>query len=302
MIVMTTFLRSAVLCLIALALVSGVACAGQPWPSLMTYTLAVTTDEFSRYQLSLGFTGPISDKMSAKIEGWHIGGKGDDRTFVGDAYLDYKQKPLYLAAGRKYIPFGPLGVLVSPGLWGGEVKLDFDRFAFQALAGQLAFTPGTSTVRVNMVGSRTPSDEDVVAVRGALTLTEPDAAMPVKVGLNWTDVDDETGSSVDLEIGLNKELSIFGESASCGEEANAYGIRWSDAAKRSDGKVWIVSFYERNIDPGFVPASIGSSVYFQDQQGWAAGVYHQFSARNGFGVFADKNDAIFTLFGNVPLN
>jgi len=52
---------------------------------------------------------------------------------------------------------------------------------------------------------------------------------------------------------------------------------------------------------GFVPAMVGATQYFEGQEGLAGGVYHQFNARYGLGLYADEDNAILTLFGNVPL-
>jgi hypothetical protein len=188
-------------------------------------------------------------------------------------------------------------------MFGGHLKVDLDRWELQVLAGTLQFTPGTSSgTRFNFFGVRAPSDEGVTAARVGAALTGPDAPVPVKLGVNWLDVLDDTGSSVDVEIEASKWLTLFGESADYGEEnGNAYGIRWSDAKTRSDEKVWIVVFYHRDIDIGFVPSAVGASVFFENQRGWAGGLYHQLNMRNAIGVFADNKDAILTWFATVPL-
>jgi hypothetical protein len=268
----------------------------------MRYTISLSSAEGSRYQASLGFSGPIGENLGAKVEGWWIGGRGDDRAFFGDAYIDYTRKPLYLAGGRKFVMFGPVGVLVSPGIFGGQLKLELDRWDVQVLAGTLQFTPGTGTTRFNFTGARAPSDENVTAVRVGVPLTGADAAVPVKLGVNWIDVLDDTGSSVDVEIEANKCLTLFGEAADYDDNnGNAYGLRVSDAKTRSDERVWILVFYRRDIDIGFVPAAVGASVFFENQRGWAGGLYHQLDSRHAIGVFADGRDAIVTWFGTVPL-
>lgn len=302
---MHRFTRSAALLVIVLAalfvLASG-AWADTQWPSLFRYTLSLSSDETARYQVSAGLSGPVAENMSAKVEGWWIGGKGDDRAFVGDAYVDFKRNPVYVAAGRKYTVFGPAGVLVSPGIFGGELKLDTDGWVFQAIAGTLQFTPGTGTTRFTFTGARAPGDEGITAVRLARTLTPADAAVPVKLGVNWIDVVDDTGTSVDAEIGLRRWLTLYGEAADY-DDANAslYGVRLSDAATREDGRAWILVYYHRDIDVGFVPAAVGASSYFEGQSGWAGGLYYQMNPRNAIGVFADDEDAILTWFGTVPI-
>jgi len=51
----------------------------------------------------------------------------------------------------------------------------------------------------------------------------------------------------------------------------------------------------------FVPAAAGATAYFENMSGWAGGLYQELSARHAVGIFADRNDAILTLFGHVPL-
>ncbi len=302
---MYTFARWAMplLCALALvALVVSAASAETKWPSLMNYTISLSTDEGSRYQTSLAFSGPVGDNMSAKVQGWWIGGTGDDRAFVGDAYIDYTRKPFYIAGGRKFVMYGPVGVLVSPGIFGGHAKLDMGDWDVQVLSGTLQFTPGTGTTRFAFSGARALNDEHVTAVRGSARLTGPDAAVPVRLGLNWIDVLDDTGTSVDLEVGATKFVTLFGEAADYGDaNASAYGVTWSDASVSTGGKVWIVALYHRDIDVGFVPAAVGASVYFEGQEGFAGGVYRQINYRQAIGVFADKNDAIVTWFQTVPM-
>jgi len=302
---MRTLTRPAMLPLVALAavlLAGGGASAETRWPSLFRYTLALSTNETSRYQASIAFSGPVAESFSAKLEGWWIAGTGDDRAFVGDAYLDYTRSPVYLAAGRKYVVFGPAGVLVSPGMFGGELKLDISRATLQVISGTLQFTPGTGTNRFSFFGVRAPSDERMTAARLAASLTGPDAAVPVKLGVNWIDVLDDTGRSADLEIGALKWLTLYGEAAGYGDsDAHAYGMKLSDAAMRSDGRAWILVFYHRKIDIGFTPAAVGASAYFENQTGWAGGLYHQMSSRHAIGVFSDGEDAILTWFGTVPM-
>ncbi len=142
----------------------------------------------------------------------------------------------------------------------------------------------------------------MTAVRLAVPLTTPGARVPVRLGGNWIDVLDDSGTSLDVEIGALSWLTIYGEAADY-EDANAhiYGIRLSDAGLRDDGKAWILVYYHRNIDIGFVPAAVGASVYFEGQEGWAGGLYYQMSPRHAVGVYADNEDAILTWFGTIPL-
>jgi len=285
-----------------LLLAATAACAQTQWPSLFRYTLSLSTDETARYQASASFSGPIAEDFGAKLEGWWIGGEGDDRAFIGDAYIDYDKDLVYLAAGRKYVVFGPAGVLVSPGFFGGEFQLDISRATLQVISGTLQFTPGTGTTRLTFTGKRVPGDESFTALRLSSPLTRPQAPVPVTLGLNRIDVLDHTGSSVDASIGLNEWLTVYGEAADY-EDANAhvYGVRLSDAGMRTDGRAWILVFYNREIDVGFSPAAVGASSYFEDQTGWAGGLYCQMNPRHAIGVYADDEDAILTWFGTVPL-
>ncbi|HUU54300.1 MAG TPA: hypothetical protein VMY87_05205 [Armatimonadota bacterium] len=283
-------------------LMATAACAQTKWPSLFKYTVSLSSEDTARYQLSAGLSGPIAENMSAKIDGWWIGGTEDNRAFVGDAYVDFDRSPIYLAAGRKYIVFGPAGVLVSPGLYGGELKLDISRWELHVISGSVAFTPGTGATRFTYAGNRAPSDESMTAVRLAVPLTSPEAAVPVKVGGNWIDILDESGTSVDVEIGALPWLTLYGEAADYDDSnAHVYGLRLSDAAMRDDGKAWILVYYHREIEVGFVPAQVGASAYFEGQDGWAGGLYYQMNTNHAIGIYADGEEAILTWFGTIPL-
>jgi hypothetical protein len=292
-------------CLLALALVllvASSACAETKWPSLFRYTVSLSSDDTARYQTSAGVSGPLTDYVSAKIEGWWIGGTADDRAFVGDAYVDFDRSPLYVAAGRKYVIFGPAGVLVSPGIFGGEGRIDINRVQLQVIAGTIAFTPGTGATRFTFAGNRAASDESMTAVRLAVPLTSPAARVPVTIGGNWLDVLDDSGTSIDVEIGALPWLTLYGEAADYDDaDAHVYGIRLSDTALRNDGRAWILVWYNRDIEVGFVPAAVGATAFFEGQDGWAGGLYYQMNPRHAVGVYADNEEAILTWFGSIPL-
>jgi hypothetical protein len=310
--------------LIVLLLAASAACAQTVWPNLLSYTFSLSSDAAARYQASLALSGPVGENLGGKLEGWWTGGGSDYRAFVGDAYLDYDKDILYLAAGRKYVTFRqpeiPVGVLVSSGILGAEVRVRTGRVTLQGIAGGLAFMPGTSTTGFTFAGipsgvcvacvptipvagrpSSAPLDEDIRALRAAGQLTKPGAVIPVALGVNWVDVADETGSSIDASIGVTKWLTLYGEAAHCGGDAHVYGIRLSDADLRTDGKGTIVVWYYRDIDDGFVPAAVGATSFFEGQSGWVGGLYHQFSPHRSIGVYADGEEAVLTLFGNRPL-
>ena len=122
------------------------------------------------------------------------------------------------------------------------------------------------------------------------------------VGVNAIDILDDRGTSVDLSIDASQRVTLYGELAEYGDQnAHVYGIRLSDMNTRSDGRGTILVCYQRSIDIGFVPAAVGASVHFEDQDGWAGGVYHQLNPKRAVGIFTDGDEAILTLFGTVPL-
>ena len=293
----------ALLGLALLLLVTVAACAGTQWPSAFTYSVGVSSDETSRIQTNAAFSGPLDENFGAKIGGWWIIGGEHNRAFLGDAYIDYRKHEVYLAGGRKFVPFGPAGVLVSPGIAGGEAQFNSDRVSVQAITGDLAFTPVTGGTRFTFAGNRSPADDHVTAGRVAFKLTEPGAERPVVLGVNALRLLDQTGWSGDLSADLSKEWTVYGEGARFEDvSAHAYGVRWSDQKLQKDpSKYTMVVLYHRDVPIGFIPATVGASQYFENQQGWAGGIYHQFNARYGLGLYADEKNAILTLFGNVPL-
>jgi hypothetical protein len=285
-----------------MAALAGAARADTKWPTLMQYTLSLSSDDTARYQTSLGVSGPIGQYMTAKIDGWWIAGTAKDRAFVGDAYVDFNRSPIYAAAGRKYIVFGPAGVLVSPGLYGGQVRVDVKQWQAEVISGTIAFTPGTGTTRFTFAGNRAPSDESMTAARLAVTLTPAGAPVPVTLAGNWIDVLDDSGTSVDASIGVLRWLTLYGEAADFNDSnGSVYGVRLSDAGTRNDGKAWILVYYHRDIDVGFVPAIVGASAFFEGQTGWAGGLYYQMNPRSAIGVYGDNENAILTWFGSIPL-
>jgi hypothetical protein len=279
------------------------ACAETTWPSALSYSVGVSSDETAKIQTSAAFSGPLNENFGAKIGGWWIAGGTENRAFVGDAYIDYHKRELYLAGGRKFVPFGQVGLLVSPGIEGGEVKVGSDRVTLQAIAGRLAFTPVTGGTRFTFAGNRGPADENIVAGRLAFQLTEPPSTVGATLGVNALDLMDDTGWSGDLVIDANKWLALFGESASFNSvDAHVYGLRLSNQQLVKDpAEYTMLVLYRRDVPIGFLPAQVGATQFFENQTGWAGGVYHQFDARYGLGLYADEDNAILTLFGYVPL-
>lgn len=302
---MRTLRRSVLPCLVtlvALAVVSGGAGATD-WPATFDYTIGVATQHGAGLQLSGLLAGPIAPDMSLKFGGWWITRSTNNRSFVGDAYVDYTKDPLYLAVGRKYVPFGPAQLLVSPGITGAEAKLSYERVEVQAMAGNISFTPLTGVTRFTFGGALSPSDEDLVAARVQVLVTSPGADNPVKVGVNYLDVMDDTGSSADISIGVNDWLTLYGESAEYDDlKAHVWGFMISDEKTRGPGnRPTIIQIYHRKVPVCFVPAMVGASAYFEGQEGWAGGIYQGISDNYAIGLFADSNDAILTLFGHVDL-
>jgi hypothetical protein len=286
----------------AVLLVASMASA-DPWPSSLSYSAGVSTDEDARIQLSASVQGLFAPQWGAKVGGWWVTGGDDNRAFVGDAYINYSGQSFYAAGGRKFVPFGPAGVLVSPGLAGFEAQYHQDRLTLQGIAGTLAFTPVTGGTRFTFGGSRAPADESIRAARLAVELTDPLADNHTIVGGNWLDLEDDSGLSVDFSADLDSRFTLFGETADFDHE-NAYvvGLRYTNQKLCPDPtKYTMVTLYQRDIPVGYVPAAVGATNYFEDQQGLAVGVYHQFNANHGVGVFADSDDAIVTLFGYLPL-
>lgn len=298
--------RSLALCLLGMGLLlaAGTVSSAAPWPSSLSYSVGLSSDDSARIQMSASAEGMFAEKWGAKIGGWWVTGGTDNRAFVGDAYVNYTGSSLYAAAGRKYLPFGPAGVLVSPGIAGGEVQYHTARVTVQAIGGRLAFAPVTGGTRFTFGGSRAPADESIRAARVAVELTDPKSDQHTIVGGNWLSLLDDTGVSGDISADVNSWLTVFGETARFGEEsAYAYGIRFSNQKSCPDpGKYTMATIYGRNLPIGYVPAAVGAVNYFEDQTGLALGVYHQMNPNYGVGVFADRNDVIVSLFGYVPLH
>jgi hypothetical protein len=277
--------------------------AATQWPSLFEYSAGVSTDKASRLQLYGALSGPIAPDMGLKVGGWWVAWSSDNRAFIADAYVDYTKQPLYLAAGRKLVFFGPAGILVSPGIYGGEAKFTHDRLTVQAAAGTLAFTPVSGGTRFTYAGNRAPADDSIRAARAQVEVTPLGAEKSVTLGVNVLGLLDDSGRSADATVDVTRWLSLFGETAEFGDvHAHAYGIHISDQHSRQNpDRYTLLAYYHRKVPIGFLPATVGATSYFENQVGWAGGLYHQMDARHGIGVFADRKDAILTLFFRQPL-
>lgn len=283
-------------------------------PSALDLSLGVTTDENAPIQLGAFVYGDISDVIGYRVGGWLVTGSGDSHGFLADAYLDFKAPRVYVAGGQKFVVFGPAGgVLVSPGIRGGELKLDLPGVDLQVVTGRTQFTP------VSGAGPRfTPSQlfpegtvrpkEDMTAARAEFRLATAAGLIPVKAGVNLLDTLSDTGWSGDLEFPIFSMASLFGEYARFrGVDAWAAGLSLRDLRKafRTERPTTAVIFY-RQIPSDYAPAVVGASQYFPAQRGLAGGLYHELSSRGeaktAVGVFADKNDAILTFFRHQPLN
>ncbi len=298
----TTGRAAPLLAVVLVLLLSPAAARAQTeWPSLAAYTLSLATDEAATYQASLSLSGPVGEDLRLKLQGWWLAGEGDDRAFVGDAYLDYHNDVLRLAAGRKYTVVGPAGVLASPGVFGIEFQVGAEPARFQAVVGTLQFIPGAGATRFIYAGNRAPAHEGITALRLVGQLTGPEAVVPVTLGVNWIHVGGRSGSSLDASISVTESLTAYGEAADCDGDAHAYGLRLSNAHTRTDGTATTFVLYHRDIDPGFVPAVLGATSFLEGRNGWVGGLYHHLGPRRAVGAYADGDEAVITWFGSIPL-
>ncbi len=305
---MRSLRRSVLLCaatFAVLAVLVGAAGATQiQWPTAFDFTAGASSEHGGGVQFSGLLSGPITPEIGLKFGGWWVTRSTYNRNFVGDAYVDYTKGTIYLAAGRKYVPFGPAQLLVSPGISGGEAKFTYGRVQLHAIAGNIAYTPLTGVTRFTFGGAPAPPEENMEAGRVQVLLTGAGNEKPVTVGVNYLNVLDDTGISGDISVGVNKWLTLYGENAGYGDlNAHVYGIMISDDKTRTSPKnrPTIIQIYHRKIPVGFVPAMVGASAYFEGQEGWAGGIYQGIADNYAVGLFTDSNSAILTLFGHVPL-
>ena len=304
-------MRTVALVAVVAALLGGWGVAGAAVaPSALDASFGLSTDDAGPIQLSAFVQGGISEVVGYRLGGWLVTGSGDTHSFLADAYLDFKGPKFYLAGGQKFVPFGPAGgVLVSPGIRGGEAKFDLPWLTLQVITGRTQFTP------VSGGGPRfTPSPlfpsgavrpkEDMTGARAQFTLTPAKSILPVKVGVNLLDVLHRTGLSGDGEFSLLPNLKAFAEYARFrGVSAWAAGFSVTGLGKAfgTDRYTSAVVFYRR-IPDDYAPAVVGASQYFPGQRGLAAGLYHELNpGRTGVGLFADNENAILTLFKHFPL-
>jgi len=303
---MTSQYRLVFCCVLGVVVLLGAAGIGlgAPWPDSLNYAVGWSTADEAPIQLGASVQGMFTEHWGAKIGGWWVTGGNKGLAFVGDAYVNYMGDPLYVAVGRKFVPFGPAGLLVSPGIGGGEAQYHQDRITLQVLDGTLQFTPVVGWTRFTFSGARALADKPVRAARVAVELTDPSSDRHTTLGGNWLDVEDDTGVSADLSADVNAWLTLFGESARFGDEnAYAYGIRITNQNTCANpSRYTSATVYGRHVPIGFVPAAVGASAYFENQTGLAVGVYHQINATYAVGAFGDRHDAIVSLLGYVPLH
>ena len=298
--------RAALLCLLGLALVAALCsmASAETWPSMANYSISLSSAPEAHVQINGGLWGPIGGNFGAKISAWWVTGGTDHRLFLADTYVDYTRKPLYVAVGRKYVPFGPAGLLVSPGIGGAEAKYQANRVSLQAIAGTLQFTPVVGTDRLTYAGTKIPSDESIAAARVAVDVVPATNPHPTTLGLNLLKLDGDSGDSLDLSLQTMDWMTLFGEVADFdGVHAHAYGVRLSNQKHvKNPSRHSLLTIYNRRVPVGFRPADLGATGYFQGMDGWAMGYSQQLDDFHGVGVFADRHDAIFTYFQTIPLH
>jgi hypothetical protein len=287
----------------------GIAGAQVP-PQALDLTFGVTTDDVGRYQMSAFLSGGLTEMVGYKIGGWLVAGSGDTETFLADAYLDYKRGNFYLAGGQKFVAFGPAGgLLVSPGIRGGEARWELPRTTFQVITGRTEFTPVTGggprwTPSPVFPPGAVQANEEMTAARVQFDLSSPGRLLPLQVGVNGLRTLGETGFSGDAKIGLSRGLNLYGESAHFdGVHAWVVGVAFTELGRvfGTTRPTSGVLFYQ-DTPSDYAPAVVGATAYFPAQQGFAGGIYHELSpGRTGIGVFADSRDASLTLFRHIPL-
>jgi len=301
---------AAILFTVVIATLTAGLALGAVAPAALDLSLGVSTADSAPFQASAFVSGGLTDVVGYRIGGWLVTGSGDTHSFLADAYLDFKGPRFYVAAGQKFVPFGPAGgVLVSPGIRGAEAKLDLPGVAVQVTTGRTEFTPVTGggprfTPSPLFPAGAVRPEEDMTAARAELALTPLNRVIPVKVGVNLLDTLDDIGWSGDGEFTFLPALKGFVEFARFRSvSAWAAGVQLTDLRKAFGTKRATsgVLFYRR-IPDDYAPAVVGATQYFPGQRGLAAGVYHELKpGRTGVGLFADEEDAILTLFKHFPL-
>ncbi len=287
----------------------GIAGAQGP-PQALDITFGVTTDEVGRFQTSASLSGGLTEAVGYKIGGWLVAGSGDTKTFLADAYLDFKQEKFYLAVGQKFVAFGPAGgLLVSPGILGGEASLQLPRATFQLVTGTTQFTPVTGggprwTPSPIYPPGTVQSEEEMTAARVQFDLSSSSRPLPLKVGVNGLRILGETGLSGDAELGLSRGMKLYGESAHFDDvRAWVVGVALTELGPLfgTTRPTSAVLFY-LDVPGDYAPAVAGATAYFPAQKGLAGGIYHELkTGRTGIGFFADSRDASLTLFRHIPL-
>ncbi len=273
------------------------------WPGGMDLSLSFASRKNARIVLAGEAYGTFKRTLTLKAGGWIANGSEGTKGFLANAYVGMDRPNYYIAAGQKFVVFGPAGLLVSPGARGAEVVLKGRPLTLQLLAGRTQFTPPTGTA-----GRFTPNTDplfgerrlhrQMTAVRVEYDL--PRAAQHTYLGLNGLWTDSRGGASIDLESPAGAGKSFYAEVASFdGTTAQLGGVRFREFGRYlSTSRPTTLDIFWRNLPEDYLPAQVGATQYYPRNGGVAAGFHHQLSALSAVGLYGDGRGVMMNFFRN----
>ena len=111
------------------------------WPVTLDGGFAVGSRDEARFLVMAEGQGKMRDDFTLKVGGFLVNGSDGTHGWLSNAYVGLDRPQFYLAAGQKFVVFGPAGLLVSPGARGGEAVIKGRPITLQLLGGRTEFTP-----------------------------------------------------------------------------------------------------------------------------------------------------------------
>lgn len=284
-----------ILVVILLAALAGQAlCAEAPrWPLKVDTALGINSRSDARFQLMGEVYGPFQRDLTLRVGGWLVyGGSDGTKGFLSNAYVGLDRPQFYLAAGQKFVVFGPAGLMVSPGARGAEAVVKGRPLTLQLLGGRTQFTPpagnaGRTTPNSDPLFGQDRERRDFFAARVEYDLLKRERHS--YIGLNSLWASSRSGASIDLDASAGPNKRFYAEVSSFdGSVAMLGGMRFTDLRETfHTARDTSLDIFWRKVPDDYFPAVIGASQYYADRSGLALTLQHKVSDLSAFGLYGD---------------
>jgi hypothetical protein len=269
----------------------------EAWPVRVDTFIAFASRRNARLQLAAEGRGRLSHGLSLRVGGWLLSGTGSGvrgtRGYLGNAYVGMNRSKYYLAAGQKFVVFGPAGLMISPGMRGGEAVLKGQPITLQLLGGRTQFSPlaGTAdrTTPNNdpVFGSKRPR-RDFTAMRAEYDFPRGDHHSYAGLSSLW--MDSKTGVSVDVETPFTNDRTFYAEVSSFNSvNAEVAGVRFNQFRRylHTDRET-VLNVYWINVEDNYLPAEYGATQYYPSSTGLGVYLSHRLGQNSSLGLSGDS--------------